>query len=962
MKTTSIFGNLFFVLGLSLFSSPLFATGIRADWEDQTPTAPSAPATPTFPEVGFYSVKTSKFTIPVGVQLHWVVVRENTASNAVTAESIGKASQTRGTLGTRTKLQIFGTRSRYIIHHSSSPIQRAISIPYLFPGQKYVLYLVHLKEGTPVGNGPVGPPQYSDVTSVPFQTKATKALVQKPAKPRVGLTDIRKTSFSLRLYPMPQGQRLYVISSPNKIPLAELKRENGFLRSESTIRVRYFRSIYKNQIVHFHSIKGAGIQHVYAIAVNSAGHSIYDIEVKLGEQLPNRGIPEEPQLDLSLRDHQGFTIKGDLQLRVRGVPKYETYHILVLSAADGLPHRGHGVVLDDAGIEGYQYHQVFQAGERIYAKLTGLSPSTVYHVYARSYKGDLKSETDYIRITTDPAPDPTTPEKPAFVESPIQGGVQFSQNGPVPEGEEYHVFLLEDVVPRAQRDAVLDARGSSDLPNGSVRVLREGEPRHVRFSFTNRIPTAHSFYARSYKNGLSSPIQNILIGHGYYRSLVDEPEDDTVSEPHFVLRTKTTTTVVLLQDGVSDVDTYQILVVSRNIVDKENAVLDDASITNYVKHLSLNPPNGARQLRVTISGLTAGSTYYVYARAYKNGDASSTQKLVLSTREENNSRVAKPKFRLRGRKLKSFSIYQIGRVPDGETYQVLVLTRVLPRGEEANISLDDAVPHGKSYQYHTSLSAGADREITIPRLKPGRIYHVYARSYKKGETTPSTIQYLSVQTGSFETPEKPAFSLKEGTKAENAFTIEQLGEVPEGETYRVLLTDQDLGDGRSLVVDASLPRVSDSSFSLRLSLSEGDLRRVAFTGLRANTIYYIYITANNPSGRSTQKLEVSTQRGSDPLPPAPPELSEVPLAKKKTGQIVSEPGIGFAYVYPNPSRGIVHLSGCLPGVRVWIYSLTGNLVAEQELSYSGSLDLSRLRAGTYVVRTLQHSYRVILSE
>ena len=55
-------------------------------------------------------------------------------------------------------------------------------------------------------------------------------------------------------------------------------------------------------------------------------------------------------------------------------------------------------------------------------------------------------------------------------------------------------------------------------------------------------------------------------------------------------------------------------------------------------------------------------------------------------------------------------------------------------------------------------------------------------------------------------------------------------------------------------------------------------------------------------------------------------------------------------IYPNPSKGIIHLPEFKPGTRIHIYNVSGNLIYSLDESISRQLDLSQLASGIYFLK------------
>ena len=65
----------------------------------------------------------------------------------------------------------------------------------------------------------------------------------------------------------------------------------------------------------------------------------------------------------------------------------------------------------------------------------------------------------------------------------------------------------------------------------------------------------------------------------------------------------------------------------------------------------------------------------------------------------------------------------------------------------------------------------------------------------------------------------------------------------------------------------------------------------------------------------------------------------------------------FVHVYPNPSKGILHLSFQSSGTsQVQIFNVTGQLVRSAEItSQTATLDVSDLQRGVYMLKTVQNN-------
>ena len=77
-----------------------------------------------------------------------------------------------------------------------------------------------------------------------------------------------------------------------------------------------------------------------------------------------------------------------------------------------------------------------------------------------------------------------------------------------------------------------------------------------------------------------------------------------------------------------------------------------------------------------------------------------------------------------------------------------------------------------------------------------------------------------------------------------------------------------------------------------------------------------------------------------------------------TGNSVLKPEIGF---YPNPARDYLHIDKNTTGsLQVRIYTLVGHCVWASELHESGSIDISRIATGVYLIQLGTSTRRLII--
>ncbi|MCY4418581.1 MAG: T9SS type A sorting domain-containing protein, partial [Cytophagales bacterium] len=114
----------------------------------------------------------------------------------------------------------------------------------------------------------------------------------------------------------------------------------------------------------------------------------------------------------------------------------------------------------------------------------------------------------------------------------------------------------------------------------------------------------------------------------------------------------------------------------------------------------------------------------------------------------------------------------------------------------------------------------------------------------------------------------------------------------------------------------------------------------------SETRYYVYALSVKGAQRSAQEFSPDRYAtGSIP----PPDLQ--PLSQGPSSRSV---------VYPNPSRGLVYISGAGSDDVVAVYSGSGVYLGRYVLSSQRGIDLSALNAGLYILEHKGIRYRVII--
>ncbi|MCY4419011.1 MAG: T9SS type A sorting domain-containing protein, partial [Cytophagales bacterium] len=164
------------------------------------------------------------------------------------------------------------------------------------------------------------------------------------------------------------------------------------------------------------------------------------------------------------------------------VPNSETYYVIVSqSALSSIRSRVGNNQVRGVDNDASGKVLVLSSGKSRTVEFSGLTPGLSYYVYAVAVKGSVKGSQSFSPNRYVPAS--TGPSAPSYAVSTTVGGLRFTQEGSVPEGETYYVIVslsaLSGIVSRIDNDEV---RGVDNDSTGKFLSLSSGKSRTVEFS------------------------------------------------------------------------------------------------------------------------------------------------------------------------------------------------------------------------------------------------------------------------------------------------------------------------------------------------------------------------------------------------------------------------------------------------------------------------------------------------
>ncbi|MCY4419202.1 MAG: T9SS type A sorting domain-containing protein, partial [Cytophagales bacterium] len=173
------------------------------------------------------------------------------------------------------------------------------------------------------------------------------------------------------------------------------------------------------------------------------------------------------------------------------------------------------------------------------------------------------------------------------------------------------------------------------------------------------------------------------------------------------------------------------------------------------------------------------------------------------------------------------------------------------------------------------------------------------------------------------------------------FRFTLAGNVPEGETYSVIVSKEAIPHLKSILRGNNLERIGNDEEGKFVVIDEGEARSVVFTGLTPGASYYVYVIMLHGDRQIVHPFEART--GLEPISRA------------------LERNLPESVVYPNPSSGVFYISHAKLGSVLRVYSGLGIFLTEYVLdSAGGSVDLSAFNAGLYILELEGLRHWVIL--
>ncbi|MCY4419334.1 MAG: T9SS type A sorting domain-containing protein, partial [Cytophagales bacterium] len=669
---------------------------------------------------------------------------------------------------------------------------------------------------------------------------------------------------------------------------------------------------------------------------------VYAIALKQAHRIPQAfnprryavGSADSPNIPSFTQDGT-YTVSG--AFRVRGsVPAGETYHVLVshrliTGTADKVVD---GIV---TGLDGDQYSETLSGGGTASATFTDLVPGLAHHVYVLvENSSDLVYQ--YISVKSGGLL-PTKPEAPSYRVYPIRGGLQFTQLGLVLPDQTYHVFVSKTKIANLStnlasvRDAVRDG-------NQTARQTQSiGVGKSPSVSFTGLTPgAAYYVYAVAVKSV-----------HQVWQDF--DPEKYTAGSislaalPNFKHNDRYTANGVIKVFGdIPANETYHVIVSQAEILDKEEGVTD--SILRVLKggsEAKFQTIDAQRHLRenqkLIFTDLIAGAVYRVYVVAANSSGALVVQHFgVLSDAlplPEKPNLEKDRKDIISG----SLSLSQTGNVPFRETYYVLLSGTEIKVAED---KVEDVIlGHLEADQYSVELASGAPRRVVFRGLRSGGLYYVYVIAANVSGTV---VQTLKLNAGGKALPAAPSYEVSPRL---GALRFTQEGNIPVGETYYVIASKTTLSDILFRIGNRRVVGVGDDENAKFVVISAGELRTTELRGLTPGTNYYVYAVAVGSGGASVQVFD--------------PSRYTTDALGSNTSTLGQEKALSSLILYPNPSSGVVYISGSSLGEVLRVYTASGKFLGDYLLDLPGAgVDLSALDAGLYILEHKGIRHRVII--
>ncbi|MCY4418939.1 MAG: T9SS type A sorting domain-containing protein, partial [Cytophagales bacterium] len=563
------------------------------------------------------------------------------------------------------------------------------------------------------------------------------------------------------------------------------------------------------------------------------------------------------------------------------------------------------------------------------ASFSGLTPGFNYYVYVVAVKEyapypvlqDFRARTGI-----------NVPAAPSYTLSSDHQSITFTQNGNVPAGEIYYLFVSKSPLSNlgsgeAVEDAAIEIGGT-----GSHKITNGART----YTFTSLdAETEYYVYAvavndgglNSQDFGPDSPIRTtgVLISPNYsLRSIrsglrfTHDPDDNVpAGETYYVVVSKTA--IANISDRVGS--------------NRVPGVGDDSD-GKFAVIASGDPRS------VQFTGLDEGEGYYVYAISVKGEDKAPQN--FKPARAVAGLPPSAPDYRLSSISEAGLRFTQLGNVPAGETYYVIVSKSPISNASDRVGSNRVTGVGNDADGKFAVIASGRSRSVEFTGLTAGASYYVYAISVKGSLLkTPQVFSPSRYSAGS-SAPSAPDYRL---SSISGGLRFTQLGNVPAGETYYVIVSKTAIANILDRVGFDTVSGVGNDSSGKFAVISSGDPRSVEFSGLTPGVFYYIYAVS--------EKDELKAQQ--DPSRYAAGSSSSVDRS------VYGSLSAGSLVVYPNPSPGVVYISGANPGDVIDVYSSSGVFLGSYELSLpGGSVDLSALDAGLYILELNGSRHRVII--
>ncbi|MCY4419460.1 MAG: T9SS type A sorting domain-containing protein [Cytophagales bacterium] len=664
--------------------------------------------------------------------------------------------------------------------------------------------------------------------------------------------------------------------------------------------------------------------YVYVVAGKGEERTIQDFRAKAGADPPVR-----PGFVRSAITNGGFTLS---QLNHK-VPSDETYHVFVSKTDIASQLSGLDVIRDlarDLSDDENAKSVTVAGGAVATATFTGLTAGTDYHVYVAALKAEADPTVQVFQARTGVA---ASPELPAYRVSSIREGLQFVQVGNVPAGETYYVIVSNSAISNTA-DSVVD---------GAFEGL--GTDRSLQQSKKIAAGTARSLAFEGLLGGTEYYVYALSVKGDEKEAQTFHPEKYTAGLsglpefPDFEKDATDTTPGGLTLKGkgvVPDGDTYYLILSKTEIASVESSVVD-ASVRGLGTDRSLQQSKallGNSNRKVAFTGLIPSTAYHIYVVAV-NSAGTVFQYLKAGSGALPLPEVPKLKRDASDTASGSLSLLQDGLVPEDESYFVIVseteITNVKSKVVSASVS---GLSAGQQYR---KIAQNTSRRAVFTGLTPATEYHVYVIAVNRSG---AVVQTLKAIAGGSSVPKAPGYKI---SALIGGLRFTQTGNVPAGETYYLIVSQKAIIGLKSKLKTDKVDGIGNDAKGKFVIIEASKARTVDFTDLTPKTSYYVYAVA--------VKGKQVVSQGFRPASYVTGSEEKISFAQQLDTRSV---------IYPNPSRDWVYISNAKAGDLLRVYTASGLYLDAYPLSARGSLDLSALNAGIYIIELNGIRHRVII--